>query len=90
MMYPFFCLIKSRSFSGLGNTNLFFREYTKYTKNFFLFRKTKIPLIKTIKVKKTKIQNGLEGLTVGVVGGGSRSAAGDTKESAPVSPRMHG
>ena len=28
MMYPFFCLIKSRPFSGLGNTNLFFREYT--------------------------------------------------------------
>ena len=28
MMYPFFCLLKSRPFSGLGNTNLFFREYT--------------------------------------------------------------
>ena len=28
-MYPFLCLIKSRPFSGLGNTNLFFREYVK-------------------------------------------------------------
>jgi hypothetical protein len=28
MMYPFLYLIKSRPFSGLGNTNLFFREYT--------------------------------------------------------------
>jgi hypothetical protein len=29
MMYPFLYLIKSRPFSGLGNTNLFFREYVK-------------------------------------------------------------